>query len=156
MAQTSSAATRICSPERKPYSRRACRARLPHAISLDVIAAEQEHGAGGRLERHGSSTEDSAPGATPGRAQHATRAQFDLMASKLRRPVVRPGTVPRRSLIDRLAKDDVRPVVSVVAPSGYGKTTLLSQWAGLDRQSFAWVSLDDRDNDPKVLLSYVA
>jgi LuxR family transcriptional regulator, maltose regulon positive regulatory protein len=100
--------------------------------------------------------EDSAPGATPGRAQHATRAQFDLMASKLRRPVVRPGTVPRRSLIDRLAKDDVRPVVSVVAPSGYGKTTLLSQWAGLDRQSFAWVSLDDRDNDPKVLLSYVA
>jgi LuxR family maltose regulon positive regulatory protein len=78
------------------------------------------------------------------------------MASKLRRPVVRPGTVPRRSLIDRLAQDDLRPIVSVVAPSGYGKTTLLSQWAGRNGQSFAWVSLDERDNDPKVMLSYVA
>ena len=44
----------------------------------------------------------------------------------------------------------------MVAPSGYGKTTLLAQWAELDGQAFAWVSLDDRDNDPKVLLSYVA
>jgi LuxR family transcriptional regulator, maltose regulon positive regulatory protein len=46
--------------------------------------------------------------------------------------------------------------VSVVAPSGYGKTTLLAQWAELDGQQFAWVSVDERDNDPKVLLSYVA
>ena len=44
----------------------------------------------------------------------------------------------------------------MVAPSGYGKTTLLAQWAARDGEAFAWVSLDDRDNDPKVLLSYVA
>ena len=47
-------------------------------------------------------------------------------------------------------------MVSVVAPSGYGKTTLLSQWAERNGRSFAWVSVDERDNDPKVLLSYVA
>ena len=92
----------------------------------------------------------------PFRAQHTARAGFDLMASKLRRPVVRSGTVPRRSLIDRLAREDLHPIVSVVAPPGYGKTTLLSQWAERNSQSFAWVSLDERDNDPKVLLSYVA
>jgi LuxR family transcriptional regulator, maltose regulon positive regulatory protein len=46
--------------------------------------------------------------------------------------------------------------VSVVAPAGYGKTTLLSQWAEHDGQAFAWVSVDESDNDPKVLLSYVA
>jgi len=46
--------------------------------------------------------------------------------------------------------------VSVVAPAGYGKTTLLSQWAERGGQAFAWVSVDDRDNDPKVLLTYVA
>ncbi len=92
----------------------------------------------------------------PGWTQRAARAGFDLMTSKLRRPVVRAGTIPRWPLIDRLVRDDLRPVVSVVAPSGYGKTTLLSQWAERDRQSFAWVSLDERDNDPKVLLSYVA
>ena len=39
---------------------------------------------------------------------------------------------------------------------GYGKTTLLSQWAESNGQAFAWVSVDEADNDPKVLLSYVA
>jgi LuxR family maltose regulon positive regulatory protein len=78
------------------------------------------------------------------------------MASKLRRPAARPGTIPRSALIGRLAADGSPPIVSVVAPSGYGKTTLLAQWAARDGEAFAWVSLDDRDNDPKVLLSYVA
>jgi hypothetical protein len=54
--------------------------------------------------------------------------------------------VPRSSLIEKLAREDFRPVVSVVAPAGYGKTTLLSQWAERNGQAFAWVSVDDRDN----------
>jgi LuxR family maltose regulon positive regulatory protein len=80
----------------------------------------------------------------------------EFVASKLRRPVVRPGSVRRLALIDRLRKSTSFPVMSVVAPAGYGKTTLLSQWAERDGQAFAWVSLDERDNDPKVLLTYVA
>jgi LuxR family maltose regulon positive regulatory protein len=59
-------------------------------------------------------------------------------------------------LIERLAGEESRPIVSVVAPAGYGKTTLLSQWAERGGPAFAWVSVDERDNDPKVLLSYVA
>ncbi len=81
---------------------------------------------------------------------------FDLLASKLRRPLIRPGTVGRASVIDWLAREDSRPIVSVVAPAGYGKTTLLGQWAEPNSQTFAWVSVDDKDNDPKVLLTYVA
>jgi LuxR family maltose regulon positive regulatory protein len=81
---------------------------------------------------------------------------FDLVTSKLRRPPVPPGSVGRPSLIDRLVRDDCCPVVSVAAPPGYGKTTLLSQWAERGGQPFAWVSLDERDNDPKVLLTYIA
>jgi LuxR family maltose regulon positive regulatory protein len=46
--------------------------------------------------------------------------------------------------------------VSVVAPTGYGKTTLLAQWAEGSGQAFAWVSADEQDNDPKVLLSNIA
>ena len=46
--------------------------------------------------------------------------------------------------------------MSVAAPAGYGKTTLLSQWAESNDQAFAWVSVDEADNDPKVLLSYIA
>jgi LuxR family transcriptional regulator, maltose regulon positive regulatory protein len=81
---------------------------------------------------------------------------FDLLAAKLLRPHVRAETIRRSSLIDRLAKGDGRPVVSVVAPAGYGKTTLLSQWAEGNGHAFAWVSVDEKDNDPKVLLAYVA
>ncbi len=91
-----------------------------------------------------------------GRSRRAGGSAFDLVASKLRRPLIRPGTVCRSSLIDRLARGDPRPVVSVVAPAGYGKTTLLSQWAEHNGQAFVWVSADEGDNDPKVLLSYVA
>jgi LuxR family transcriptional regulator, maltose regulon positive regulatory protein len=92
----------------------------------------------------------------PGPPQYRARLGFDLIKSKLRRPSIRPGTVIRSSLIDRLARDDTHRVVSVVAPAGYGKTTLLAQWAERNGWAFAWVSLDERDNDPKVLLSYVA
>jgi LuxR family maltose regulon positive regulatory protein len=92
----------------------------------------------------------------PGPTRHPAKPGFDLITSKLRRPAARPGTIPRSSLISRLAADGSPPIVSVVAPSGYGKTTLLAQWAALGGETFAWVSLDDRDNDPKVLLSYVA
>ena len=91
------------------------------------------------------------------RSQRVGGSAFDFVASKLRAPLMRPGTVRRSSLINSLARSgDSRPIVSVVAPAGYGKTTLLSQWAGFNSQSFAWVSVDEADNDPKVLLSYIA
>src|SRR6516165_2466735 len=91
-----------------------------------------------------------------GRPRRADRPVFDLLASKLRPPVMRPGTVVRSLLIEQLAGGDARPIVSVVAPAGYGKTTLLAQWAERNGQAFGWVSVDEKDNDPKVLLSYVA
>ena len=98
----------------------------------------------------------SVAGQQTGWPQGVAEPVFDLVAAKLLRPLVRPGTVGRTALIDRLAHDDSRPIVSVVAPAGYGKTTLLSQWAERDDQRFAWVSVDETDNDPKVLLTYVA
>src|SRR6516165_1184919 len=95
-----------------------------------------------------------------GLPRRAGKPVFDLVASKLRPPVVRPGAVVRWSLIEQLAGGGGGgggcPIVSVVAPAGYGKTTLLSQWAERNGQAFGWVSVDEKDNDPKVLLSYVA
>jgi LuxR family maltose regulon positive regulatory protein len=90
------------------------------------------------------------------RSQRVGGSAFDFVASKLRAPLMRPGTVRRSALIEGFARGDSRPIVSVAAPAGYGKTTLLSQWAGRNSQSFAWVSVDEADNDPKVLLSYIA
>ena len=90
------------------------------------------------------------------RANRAGAPVLDLVAAKLLRPIARPGTVRRPALVERLAKGDAQRIVSLVAPPGYGKTTLLGQWAERDGQSFAWVSVDSGDNDPKVLFSYVA
>ena len=44
----------------------------------------------------------------------------------------------------------------MVAPPGYGKTTLMAQWAERIGSRVAWVSCDDGDNDPVVLLSALA
>ena len=91
-----------------------------------------------------------------GRSRLTGRSVFDLYPSKLHWPPVRPGAIRRSSLIKQLAGGVPGPIVSVVAPPGYGKTTLLSQWAETVGQAFAWVSVDQGDNDPKVLLSYIA
>jgi LuxR family maltose regulon positive regulatory protein len=71
-------------------------------------------------------------------------------------PLPRPGLVERTGLVGRLSRERSGRVVSVVAPPGYGKTTVLAQWAAHDRRDFAWLSLDHRDNDPVVFLTYVA
>ena len=92
----------------------------------------------------------------PDRGNRPAGPVGDLTMSKLLRPLVRPGTVGRSSLVERLANGDTHRIVSVVAPPGYGKTTLLSQWADRSSQRFAWVSVEEPDNDPKTLLTYVA
>jgi LuxR family maltose regulon positive regulatory protein len=46
-------------------------------------------------------------------------------------------------------------VATIVAPAGYGKTTLLAEWAAAETRRVAWVSVDDRDNDPVRLLRHV-
>jgi LuxR family transcriptional regulator, maltose regulon positive regulatory protein len=76
--------------------------------------------------------------------------------SKLHPPLARPGIVPRTVLLDRLLASHAAPVISVVAPAGYGKTTLLAQWAQRKGPRVGWLSVDQRDNDPAVLLTYLA
>jgi LuxR family maltose regulon positive regulatory protein len=70
--------------------------------------------------------------------------------------VARAGIVPRAAVVDRLIRAREPSVISVVGPPGYGKTTVLSQWAERRQPREGWVSADARDNDPAVLLTYVA
>jgi LuxR family transcriptional regulator, maltose regulon positive regulatory protein len=70
------------------------------------------------------------------------------------RRVTRPGTlraIQRPRLTRRLTDTVGRPLVTLVAPAGYGKTTLLCDWADEDERPFAWVTLDHQDNDPECL-----
>ena len=84
-----------------------------------------------------------------------TEAPFDLVEVKLGPPSTRPGTVAKTDVIAELCASRA-PLVTVVAPAGYGKTTFLARWAEADPRAFAWVALDGRDDDPVVLLRYVA
>ena len=82
---------------------------------------------------------------------------FELLESKLRAPQARSGSVPRSGLIGLLEPESgAAPVVFISAGPGWGKTTLLTQWAAQSERPFAWVSVDANDNDPIVLLTYVA
>ncbi len=62
----------------------------------------------------------------------------------------------RRPRLLQALRADGRPLVAVVAPAGYGKTTLLREWCALDRRPSAWLSLGRRHDDPLVLLREIA
>jgi LuxR family maltose regulon positive regulatory protein len=80
---------------------------------------------------------------------------FDLVDAKLAAPSARPGMVAKADAIARLCTSTL-PFATVVAPAGYGKTTLLAKWAEADPRSFAWVALDGGDDDALVFLRYIA
>ena len=78
-----------------------------------------------------------------------------MLEAKLTRPSQRHGTVGRPRIVKEVRSNgDVR-VATVTAPAGYGKTTLLAEWAEAETRPVAWVSIDDRDNDPVVLLRHL-
>ncbi len=60
----------------------------------------------------------------------------------------------RERLLDRVTASTA-PLTTIVAPAGYGKTTLLRQWAERT-PDVAFLRLDQGDDDPAVLLSYLA
>jgi LuxR family maltose regulon positive regulatory protein len=64
--------------------------------------------------------------------------------------------VLRARLLDLLEASSRTPVAAILAPPGYGKTTLLAQWAGRDPRAFGWLTIDRRDNDPASLLRNLA
>ena len=78
-----------------------------------------------------------------------------LLDAKLAVPDLQPGSVSRSELINTARTSDCR-VVGVTAPAGYGKSTLLAQWAEMEDRRVGWVSLDRFDDDPAALLSVLA
>ena len=81
-----------------------------------------------------------------------------LLGTKLHIPRQRRGHVARPRLSERLSRAGESKLTLVSAPAGFGKTTLLAQWlaaAPADGRSVAWLSLDQRDNDPALFWRYL-
>jgi LuxR family transcriptional regulator, maltose regulon positive regulatory protein len=93
----------------------------------------------------------------PPTAEAAERAGGPIVATKLHVPTVLAGRVSRPSLVAEL-RDSVRArLILISAPAGAGKTTVMASWRAdpQEQRPFAWLSLDDRDNDPVRFWSYV-
>jgi LuxR family maltose regulon positive regulatory protein len=82
-----------------------------------------------------------------------------LLATKLYTPPQRPNLVLRPRLVERLNDGLSRKLTLISAPAGFGKTTLICEGIGelgvgsRDPQ-FAWLSLDEGDNDLARFLTY--
>ncbi|MDQ1382690.1 MAG: hypothetical protein QOG65_69 [Actinomycetota bacterium] len=81
-----------------------------------------------------------------------------LVETKLHIPSPRRNLVTRPRLQVRLAGAADAKLILVSAPAGFGKTTLVTSWLSTvagDGAAVAWVSLDERDNDPALFWPYV-
>ncbi|GAB3414552.1 transcriptional regulator MalT [bacteria symbiont BFo1 of Frankliniella occidentalis] len=76
-----------------------------------------------------------------------------LIPAKLSRPLRLENTLLRDRLIARLSNSNLYRLVLVTSPAGYGKTTLIAQWAA-EKSGLGWYSLDDSDNYPERFASY--
>jgi len=77
-----------------------------------------------------------------------------LLTTKLYIPPVGPELVPRLRLIERLNVGLNRKLTLISAPAGFGKTTLLSEWAAGCGRAVACVSLDEGGNAPTRFWAY--
>jgi len=77
-----------------------------------------------------------------------------ILATKLYVPPPLPKAVLRPRLVERLNEGLQRKLALVSAPAGFGKTTLLNEWAAGCGRPVAWLSLDQGDNDSARFLTY--
>lgn len=67
----------------------------------------------------------------------------------------RVGSVSRRDVIDRARRSNAH-LVAVTAPAGYGKSTMLAEWAAREDRPTGWATVDTQDDDPVALLTLLA
>jgi LuxR family maltose regulon positive regulatory protein len=87
-------------------------------------------------------------------ADTSVGGHLPLIRSKLQGPVSR-RRVSRARLLD-LVGGEPRKLTLIRAPAGWGKSTLLADWQESDteKRPFAWLALDEQDNDPVRFWTY--
>jgi LuxR family maltose regulon positive regulatory protein len=80
-----------------------------------------------------------------------------LIHSKLKPPRAAATCIERPAQLSRLDATSKQKVTLLTAPIGSGKTTLLTQWHDhvISELAIAWLSLDEADDDPVRLFSYL-
>jgi hypothetical protein len=83
----------------------------------------------------------NGPKYRPGRVVHG----YPIQQGKIQRPPLRAATLHRAHLVAWLNEHVRRRLVLVVAEAGYGKTTLLADWARTAPTRVAWFRMDEDD-----------
>lgn len=79
---------------------------------------------------------------------------MQILKTKFHIPEFNPATsVPRKRLSSMIGHSTA--IVVMAAPAGFGKTTLLSEWARTQKDPVALVSLEKSEDTPAVFWSYV-
>lgn len=78
-----------------------------------------------------------------------------LLESKTTAPVFNPAFVRRTELIETLRAGDSR-LITVTAPAGYGKSSLLAEWWQAEDRATGWLTLRVEDDDPAALVRLLA
>jgi LuxR family maltose regulon positive regulatory protein len=80
-----------------------------------------------------------------------------ILATKLYIPPPRAKIVPRPHLIERIntGLNSGSKLTLISASAGFGKTTLVSNWAASLGRPVAWISMDAGDSDPVHFLTYL-
>jgi LuxR family maltose regulon positive regulatory protein len=99
-------------------------------------------------------------GPRPSIARDGIGAGEWILPDKLEPPRLHVDAVPRARLLAQLDAGIILPLTLLLAPPGFGKTTLLAQWhahaCAAGHAQVAWLSLDEDDADPTRLLAYLA
>jgi LuxR family maltose regulon positive regulatory protein len=79
-----------------------------------------------------------------------------LVETKLYTPRLRRGLVARPRLSGRLSRAAASRLTLISAPAGFGKTTLLAEWAAnRTERSVACLSLEESDSQPTSYWTYL-
>jgi LuxR family maltose regulon positive regulatory protein len=82
---------------------------------------------------------------------------YQVNAVKLQKPESENYRIQHPRCIELLKRESHRSLIALMAPTGYGKTTLLGAWAHslASAGAIGWLSLDPEDNDLRCLLTHL-
>ena len=81
--------------------------------------------------------------------------EIPLLQTKLYVPQLQPKHVFRSHLVEKMNRVGPHKLILISAPAGFGKSSLVSEWAQQAKVPISWLSLDDADNDLNQFITYL-